>query len=794
MFEKKRKRDDDRQDDSGRIELRRGDVRPQQEYLEKLLQGSKRLLAQALKLAKGFERQKLGRRQKTAKGAANLDESKRLVAEVKALKSLGIESTAENYLYKSLLKNKPVASAPAFPSDLQARGGEKSKPSDPAQANVQARLFNSQPVKKAMNDIVSRVCSALGLEEVQHVRKKRRRKKDFEPQAEIISRNELDQINRPTPNELLHTGTVSSDTEKIGDSTSDESHTEYKKYRRLFRSSAYSSDSDSQLIDYEALRTRSTGVPGRNLSLSPSPVFSGPGSPPSFKNRALENPNSTSKATTFLPSLSMGGYFSGSEAADADEGSGGGQPRKNRRGQRERRLIAEKKFGQNAKHMKYQGRRQDRDRGWDPKRGAQAEETNIFTRMKRQKGKAGGTQIRQKPPQPTKRTPVTSSGANRDPILLKKVTIKANSAEGPLHPSWQAAKKAKEQKQAATFQGKKITFEIVPAGMAAELPSTYDDPVQIAIIGGTGLGSLPSPPFKPVASLPPPSTPWGLPSSPIAILSYTPPGASSLKPIAIAFLARHGLHHQLAPHEIPNQANIAALRKLGVRCVVAFSAVGSLKEEVKPRDFVVVDQLIDWTRGVRPWTFFEGGMVGHVGFADPFDASLSKIIAGAIGKPGVLEGQDAVVHPKGTVICIEGPQFSTRAESIFYRNGLNASVINMSAVPESKLAREAEMAYSMVCMSTDYDSWHETNEAVSVEMVVGHMTANAVNARRSVEAIIEELAKSENVVTVQAEHWKGMVKGAGGITKIEGRSPEALKKLAWLFPGYFEEGTWIGSG
>ncbi|KAL8790945.1 MAG: hypothetical protein Q9213_000370 [Squamulea squamosa] len=324
--------------------------------------------------------------------------------------------------------------------------------------------------------------------------------------------------------------------------------------------------------------------------------------------------------------------------------------------------------------------------------------------------------------------------------------------------------------------------------MTAELPSTYDHPVQIAIIGGTGLGSLPSPPFKPVATLPPPRTPWGFPSSPISILSYTPPTASSSKPVSIAFLARHGLHHQLAPHEIPNQANIAALRKLGVRCVVAFSAVGSLKEEVKPRDFVVVDQVIDWTRGVRPWTFFEGGMVGHVGFADPFDTTLSKVIAGAIGKPGVLEGENALLHPKGTVICIEGPQFSTRAESIFYRNGLNASVINMSAVPESRLAREAEIAYSMVCMSTDYDSWHETNETVSVEMVMGHMMANSVNARRSVEAIIEELGRPENEAILQAEQWKGMTLGAGGITKVEGRSPEALKKLSWLFPGYFDEG------
>ncbi|KAL8939486.1 MAG: hypothetical protein Q9211_002717 [Gyalolechia sp. 1 TL-2023] len=333
--------------------------------------------------------------------------------------------------------------------------------------------------------------------------------------------------------------------------------------------------------------------------------------------------------------------------------------------------------------------------------------------------------------------------------------------------------------------------------MAAGLPTTYEEPIQIAIIGGTGLSSLPSPPFTPVASLPSPWTPWGYPSSPISVLTYTPTSPtnqSSPRPVAIAFLARHGIHHQLAPHEIPNQANIAALRKLGIRCVVAFSAVGSLKEEVKPRDFVVVDQIIDWTRGVRPWTFFEGGMVGHVGFADPFDSALANVLSKAIGKPGLLEGENAQLHPKGTVICIEGPQFSTRAESLFYRNILNASVINMSAVPEAKLAREAEMAYSMVCMSTDYDSWHATNETVSVEMVMGHMAANSINARRSVEAIIEELGKEENEGIVHAEHWQGMTKGAGGITKAEGRSPEALEKLRWLFPGYFEEGRWVGSG
>lgn len=125
-------------------------------------------------------------------------------------------------------------------------------------------------------------------------------------------------------------------------------------------------------------------------------------------------------------------------------------------------------------------------------------------------------------------------------------------------------------------------------------------PIPIAIIGGTGLSSLPSPPFTPLIVLTATPTPWGLPSSPITVLSYTPPASSDEKsqPITIAFLARHGVHHQYAPHEVPFRANVAALRKLGVRCVVGFSAVGSLKEEVKPRDFIVVDQLVDWTRGV----------------------------------------------------------------------------------------------------------------------------------------------------------------------------------------------------
>jgi 5'-methylthioadenosine phosphorylase len=162
--------------------------------------------------------------------------------------------------------------------------------------------------------------------------------------------------------------------------------------------------------------------------------------------------------------------------------------------------------------------------------------------------------------------------------------------------------------------------------------------VQIAVIGGTGLSQLDG--FTPVAVVNP-STPWGPPASPITILAHN--GAH------VAFLARHGLHHQLAPHEVPNRANIAALRAIGVRCVVAFSAVGSLREEIKPMDFVVPDQVIDRTKGVRPFTFFEGGVVGHVGFADPFDGRLAKIVKTCAEH---LQGDGVVLHEGGTVICM----------------------------------------------------------------------------------------------------------------------------------------------
>lgn len=302
------------------------------------------------------------------------------------------------------------------------------------------------------------------------------------------------------------------------------------------------------------------------------------------------------------------------------------------------------------------------------------------------------------------------------------------------------------------------------------------DPVHIAVIGGTGLQSLPG--FTPAATLTV-TTPWGAPSSPISILHH--PSPTSGAPIPIAFLSRHGLHHELAPHEVPARANIAALRSLGVRTIIAFSAVGSLAEHVKPRDFVIPDQIIDRTKGIRPFTFFERGMVGHVMFADPFSTALGAVVR-RCGHS--LAGEGVALHDAGTLVCMEGPQFSTRAESRLYR-AWGGTVINMSVLPEAKLAREAEISYQMICMSTDYDCWREGGEDVTVEIVMGNMRANGENARRFVGAVLDELAKEEHRDLVLARHLEGQTKFAGSMTHAEGRSQEALEKLGWLFPGYF---------
>lgn len=308
--------------------------------------------------------------------------------------------------------------------------------------------------------------------------------------------------------------------------------------------------------------------------------------------------------------------------------------------------------------------------------------------------------------------------------------------------------------------------------MAPELPSTFDRPVHIGVIGGTGLRSLPG--YIPLAIINP-ETPWGFPSSPIHILEHNG--------VPIAFLARHGLHHQFAPHEVPSRANIAALRHIGVRCVIAFSAVGSLQEEVRPMDFILPDQVIDRTKGIRPFTFFEGGLVGHVGFADPFDSKIADVVKQCASS---MEGDGVRLHEKGLIICMEGPQFSTRAESNLYRTW-GGTVINMSVLPEAKLAREAEMAYQMICMATDYDCWHST-EDVDVAMVLKYMEANSANAKRLVGTVIDRLSKEEHSDMVMGRHWEGhTADSVKFMTKPEGRNPEAMKKVEYLFPNFWKE-------
>jgi 5'-methylthioadenosine phosphorylase len=221
-------------------------------------------------------------------------------------------------------------------------------------------------------------------------------------------------------------------------------------------------------------------------------------------------------------------------------------------------------------------------------------------------------------------------------------------------------------------------------------------------------------------------TPWGEPSSPVTL--------GVLSGRRVAFLARHDEGHRLLPSELPARANIYALKRLGVRRVLAVSAVGSLRVEIAPLHAVVPDQLIDRTRG-RTSTFFGDGIVAHVAFADPFCPDLSRALVAASTAQGVT------AHRGGTLVVIDGPAFSTRAESHLYRSW-GASIIGMTAVPEAKLAREAELCYASLCFSTDYDVWHESAEDVTVELVLANLAKNTEHAKAIVAHTIEALDAS----------------------------------------------------
>ncbi|MYA53816.1 MAG: S-methyl-5'-thioadenosine phosphorylase [Dehalococcoidia bacterium] len=238
--------------------------------------------------------------------------------------------------------------------------------------------------------------------------------------------------------------------------------------------------------------------------------------------------------------------------------------------------------------------------------------------------------------------------------------------------------------------------------------------IELAVLGGSGFYEMPG--LLGVKELAI-DTPFGQPSDAIRV--------GELEGRRVAFLARHGRGHRLLPSEIPQRANFWALKSLGVRQVLAVSAVGSLREEYAPGHLVAPDQLIDRTRGDRPATFFGEGVVAHVSFAEPFCGALREQALAAAGEVG------AKAHDGGAYVTIEGPAFGTRAESELYRSW-GASLVGMTAIPEAKLAREAELCYAMLAAVTDYDAWHEAEEAVDATTVMTRLAENVDVSRRVV--------------------------------------------------------------
>lgn len=314
------------------------------------------------------------------------------------------------------------------------------------------------------------------------------------------------------------------------------------------------------------------------------------------------------------------------------------------------------------------------------------------------------------------------------------------------------------------------------------LPNSFEGEIDLGVIGGTGLYHLEC--LEPVAVLPAVDTPWGKTSSTITISKIKKSEEGHLH---VAFIARHGLHHEYPPTRVPFRANIAALKNLGVKALLSFSAVGSLQEYIKPRDFVLPQQIIDRTKGIRESSYFnDEGLVGHVMFGEPFSKAFAEYI---------YQFKDVLENPESeepcllhygrdlTVVCMEGPQFSTRSESKMYRQ-LGGDIINMSVIPEAKLARECEIPYQMVCMSTDYDAWRDDEEPVSVQTVIGNLQNNGRNANALASKVILEMAKELPDFMRHGDGLREMMKYSIS-TKPEAMSQEALTKLKFLFPNHW---------
>src|SRR5215207_1742085 len=244
--------------------------------------------------------------------------------------------------------------------------------------------------------------------------------------------------------------------------------------------------------------------------------------------------------------------------------------------------------------------------------------------------------------------------------------------------------------------------------------------IAIGIIGGSGLYDMAELTDREERRI---ETPFGEPSAPYVI--------GTLRGKRVAFLARHGHGHRLMPSELNFRANIFGLKQLGVEYILSASAVGSLREELKPLDIVVPDQFIDRTRG-RISTFFGRGLAAHVGFAHPFCRPLSRLAADSGRRVG------ATLHEGGTYVCMEGPQFSTLAESTLYRSW-GADIIGMTNLQEAKLAREAEICYTTLALVTDYDCWHPEHDSVTVDLVIANLTQNAKTAQQIIAGAVDGL-------------------------------------------------------
>ena len=461
-------------------------LRLQKLQVNGVLDRSTKSLFRSLKAARGFERQKLGRRQKTAKADSNATtDTARLEAEVTALKSLDLASTAEIHLYKSLLRIKAVASAPALPHHVQATVDALKKPQQVASANVQARLFKSGPVQAAMAEALNGMRAALGIEELKPSSKKRLRAKDY------ANGNQANDANRPKVPKSE--GSAASETRAqdedewcglstpespenredhvVQDDDDNDEGVDYKIYApRLAASSDEGSieeeDAEGQNHDRDEPNDMSITDESDDPDASPEQT---PDIPKSTRPTPIPKPKRTNpplNTTTFLPSLSFSGYRSGSDSSssfsDNDNNNAAAKihSRKNRMGQQARRALWEKKFGRNANHVRKGAR--GRDQGWDARKGAQgAVDGREGGKRGRGRGRggfgSGGDAARGGGGGGGGRF-AKRTGANSDPVVARKAKPKT-AAEGPLHPSWEAARKVKEQKTAVPFQGKKVVFD-----------------------------------------------------------------------------------------------------------------------------------------------------------------------------------------------------------------------------------------------------------------------------------------------------------------------------------------------